>query len=611
MKISHGRIARWSCWGAAAVVVVLLGLAAKPWDLAGVEPDHPRKFLALYGWWAGAFNALVLFGMGAAAPLWVNSRAPSGAWLAPAPAPRWFLPGLVGAALLAAGLAAPRLAHSLWDDEENSVRRLVVGQYKLNDEGEWRFRPTKWEAALWNYRRPTNHHLQTLASKAFHETWRAVTRPTGYPFSEAVIRLPSLLAGAAGVIALGLLLGRLGFPRAGLAGAVPLALHPWFLRYASEARGYSLAMLFLTLSLLALLRAVESGKWRWWLAFAAGWFAMLYANPGTLFVMVVMNLAALAALLLRNPAEIRWGQTLRWAVTGCFAGMVFVQLMVPCVPQAVALVRETMHAVLTPRWHANLFAHFLTGLPWSHADTPDPAHPQLRWVVESVGLSAKLLIAAFLFLAAAGWARLALRRPAGWIVASVWVLPPVLVYASARVSGTYLYEWYLIFALPGLLACAALGADLVALGLSKVWKPAGWTALALIVAVFGAVTFPARKALRERPLEYIREAAESARGGHPLFHPHAARFLVASAAVDLETYEPGARKIESLADLDALISEARQSGRTLMVVRGNPWALGAQDPGLMKALSDPAAFEVVADFPGFDPTLNQRVLRLR
>ncbi|GAB4176854.1 MAG: hypothetical protein Fur0032_16930 [Terrimicrobiaceae bacterium] len=605
--------ARWLCWGLAIVIVMILSLARKPWDLPapGSLPYYPLNYLAVYGWWTAAFNVVLLFTLGALAPFWTQPASGQSPWLLRVPIGR----GVVLATLMAMAVllfnAWPRMSQSLWDDEENSVRRLIAGQYKEQKDGSWKFRPAKWSAALWNYRRPTNHHLQTLASKALHEAWRTVARPVAQPFSETIIRLPSLLAGLLVLPAVAALMWQLGFPRAGALCAWLLALHPWFLRYASEARGYMLAILFSIFATIALIRAIDSGKWRWWALFAISWLAMLYANPGTITVMMLLNLCAPVALWFRCKPGTRATQIWRWMVSGCLAGMVFLQLMIPCVPQVVDFLKDVMGGTLTARWHASLLAHFLSGLTWNICDTPTPAHPELRWLVESSPLVAKLLIGAALLLAAAGWVRLFVRQPAGWITAIVWALAPFAVYLVARSRGAYLYEWYLVFALPGAVACLAMGADGLARTFLRKARPLDTVFIVAMVTVFFLATSPARRALRSRPLECLREAAEIARDGHSMWHPASNQILIATAAVDLESYEPRVQPIHDVNHLNELIQSTWTSGKKLVVVMGNPWSLGAHDPQLATALADLDLFEELKTLPGFDPTLTQKVLRLK
>src|SRR6185503_17177742 len=81
--------------------------------------------------------------------------------------------------------------------------------------------------------------------------------------SDAALRLPSVLAAAGAVGVVGRLGTRLLTPLAGLLAGLLLAVVPAMSRYAQEARPYTMAMLAVALSALALLRATEKpSAWR-------------------------------------------------------------------------------------------------------------------------------------------------------------------------------------------------------------------------------------------------------------------------------------------------------------------------------------------------------------
>jgi Dolichyl-phosphate-mannose-protein mannosyltransferase len=102
------------------------------------------------------------------------------------------------------------------------------------------------------------------------------------------LRLVSLLAGLA-CIPLTYLLGErtVGRP-AGLVAAALVALSPFQIFYATEARAYALMMLFCLLATLALLIAIESGRTRWWLAYALAVAAAAYTHYPSVFVLMVL-----------------------------------------------------------------------------------------------------------------------------------------------------------------------------------------------------------------------------------------------------------------------------------------------------------------------------------
>ena len=89
--------------------------------------------------------------------------------------------------------------------------------------------------------------------------------------------MPSLLAGVATVPLVYVLGARTVGRAAGLAGAALLALSPFAIFYASEARAYALMTLIVVLSTLALLRALETNERRWWAAFALLQAAAMYS----------------------------------------------------------------------------------------------------------------------------------------------------------------------------------------------------------------------------------------------------------------------------------------------------------------------------------------------
>ena len=90
----------------------------------------------------------------------------------------------------------------------------------------------------------------------------SAVRPEG--FSEAVLRIPSLLAGLGSIVMGARRLRRRSFSRAALILALPMAIHPWHVRYSTEARGYTMLISFLIAGIYFLLAALEEGRRRSW-----------------------------------------------------------------------------------------------------------------------------------------------------------------------------------------------------------------------------------------------------------------------------------------------------------------------------------------------------------
>ncbi|HEU4677949.1 MAG TPA: hypothetical protein VFS35_00415, partial [Terrimicrobiaceae bacterium] len=154
--------------GAGGIGLFLL-TAQKPWEVE-LEPGKALKihqFVTIYEWWAAAINLALLALLGLSAQWWVRPVGrPATSWLPDHPTPRWFWPLVIAAMALTAFWGVQRIPQSLWDDEDSSLHRAILGQYRRDANGEPKLKETTWKVALWNYWKPANHQLQTVLSKA-------------------------------------------------------------------------------------------------------------------------------------------------------------------------------------------------------------------------------------------------------------------------------------------------------------------------------------------------------------------------------------------------------------------------------------------------------------
>lgn len=117
----------------------------------------------------------------------------------------------------------------------------------------------------------------------------------------ALVRMPSFLAAIA-VIPLAYMVGaRMLSRRAGLVAAAVMALNPFVVFYSTDARAYLLAMALLLATTLVMLVALESGRRRWWVAYAALTALCMYTHYTAAFVLA----AQLLWLLWAHPAARR------------------------------------------------------------------------------------------------------------------------------------------------------------------------------------------------------------------------------------------------------------------------------------------------------------------
>src|SRR5215207_5099064 len=192
---------------------------------------------------------------------WAERRAPLAALFA--------LGALVVLALL---LRVPSFSGALWGDE-------VATNYVVNGFG------------VESFGSILVHSKEATPPLFFLLTW--LTK--GFDGPEG-LRLVSLLAGLA-AIPLTYLVGRetVDRPAAAVVGAALVALSPFQIFYATEARAYALLMLCCLLATFTLLRALHSGRTGWWIAYGASTAAAIYTHYVAMFVLAGLFVWAFVA----------------------------------------------------------------------------------------------------------------------------------------------------------------------------------------------------------------------------------------------------------------------------------------------------------------------------
>jgi hypothetical protein len=596
----------------AAGGVLTLLIARKPWQW-----DLPRNmrladYVRVYSWWAGAVNCLLIALLAAGARWWMQP-AKGGLFNLPRPSmPRWFLLLTVVAMLLCAWFGVHRLRHSFWDDEVYAMRRAIHGQWKRNDDGSIRFRPVTWQETIWFFEKP-QHQLHSIVTRIVLDTWRTIAKPEGLKFREDVARIPSYLAGILSVGAVALLLWRMGLPAAGVIAAFLLVVHPWHIRYASEMRAYSFMLFVMPLCYVFLIEALDTGSWRWWSAFGAALLTLMYSNALHIYPAAGAGLCGLTGIAMRwrDPeARIQLG---RFILVILLAGMVFLQLMLPCVPQFVDYLKTSaVRGSLDLRWLSSYLGLLFAGAPWS--STGRSVSPYMELYPQAVNhpLFFAALVGALLAFLAIGTRRLLVRGPVHALVTLALLLPAPIAYAISKACGNYLFEWYLLFFLPGVVVAIAAGLDRLRIALSrKLGVPA---AILLVAGFFGGYfmfTTPQRTWLLNRPIQQIRESAEATR---PVLNPFAKEnehILTASFIGPPDPYDANIILFRSVHELSELMTRADAQGKVLFVNFGFLTTAQIRFRSILNVLSDSSLFEKTADLQGFDPVNDRYVYRYK
>lgn len=596
----------------AVLALILLGLLVylaagdNPWQggiaerLRDGDPLRPIDYAYTWGWWTAAGNALLVAMLLLGCPFWVRGRpAPVCQRLASPETPgrRLFLV-VLGAAVLATGvLSAPRLSFSWWDDEQYTITRHIDGRYLHDDQGNPRFHRVRWRDTFWNDREANNHVAFSVLSRLSLASWRAVARPPGELANETAARLPAWIAGLGGVALTGLLAWRLGFAWAGALAAWLLAVHPWYLRYASEARGYGLVLLLLPLTWLLLVRVMHRGTWGRWAAYGAAQALLLYAHVGVLYCVVLTNLAALAGIALFHRDDLR-EQTTRFVAASLISGAVWAQLMVPNMIQIMDYLSGWQEAAGVPPLR-EVLSYVLLGVEYK---TRDPQYVTWVTVAAQHGPLLPLCLGLMGGLAGVGLVRMLAQGGMSALLVPALAIPGPFLYAISLARGDRFYPWYVVFVLPGL-------ALLVAVGLRALveWIPRGRAALAAqalamaaLLAIFCVTTQTPRRAMRAGSIIPERESVLVTR---PSFDPEAPEnqaILTASFFQPPAYYDPLYRWITEPEGLTAVMAEADRRGVPLFVNIGRPHGARKEEPELWARVEDPSLFERVAVLHGLE-----------
>jgi hypothetical protein len=623
------RLARGALALVLAGLVAGLLLAPKPWQV----PGGPELFaarrpleatIAIGLWWAAALNAVLCCGLLAGARLWARAL-PDRLPLRTAPAPRGFFVLLALAALLAGALRWP-LAHSgLWHDEAWSVRNVIVGQVRVPKSApdQLAVHLASWRDTLWYYEKPVNHPLYSVAARGSMAVWRGFAGRPAAAFDEFALRAPAWIAAMLAVVALGALLRDWGLPRAGLAAAALLAIHPWYIRYGADGRGYAQLVLLAVLALFALARALRTDRARWWVLYGASAFGLLWTHLFASHFVLALAGSALLAASTSTPGA-RAVRAARVVAVHALALMGLLQVFAPNLLQAAAWTegRDRLLGRTSSPLSADSLSHqwalVATGVDVSEPDVPERrpgAYPTLRDAAEAQPLVMPVVFVALPLLVVAGLARLVRRGgPEGWLALGLAAAVPTALVVDALQRGVW-YPRFGIYGLPAFAAFTAIGLEglllLATRDRPRARRLAPPLGLALFLVGFQAFVAPETKVLLTRPHAPSREVMRLFESGLGAESDTALRsaFGMITGKILLRTYDPRLRVAEGGPELVELTRDAAAAGRPLYVVYGRPASNRKHQRGSMRWLANQRYFREVALFDAIEVEQLMRVVR--
>jgi hypothetical protein len=388
----------------------------------------------------------------------------------------------------------------------------------------------------------------------------------------------------------------MGYPNAGILAAWLLAFHPWYQRYVCEARGYSLVLALLPIAALVWRRALSTGRWRSWSAFALLQLSLIWTYPAVLFVLVPLNLATpWLALKGRDMASPPLVSLARWFCCQSLAAVAALQLLAPLVPQAREYFRPLEFSTIDPLWVANCLAYIGAGLPWGPDEPGQPlAHPDLG---QMMAHSPAFWAAAYaVALAAAAWGIITVlkRRDAAWsVVFFCGLLGPLFQMAYAAWYRLTFWEWYLLHVLPWAVALVSVGLERFS-ALVRYRFPSVRAASAAIpicaLAFYALLTEPVRRWQWARPVTPTRDAVLSTRLNLDPDDPENLRIMTAGLTNPPACYDANVFFLKDPGELVMLCRMADLSGRPLWLNIGHLWALRAEHPDAYRMVLDQRLF---------------------
>ncbi|MEM8955736.1 MAG: glycosyltransferase family 39 protein, partial [Verrucomicrobiota bacterium] len=518
----------------------------------------------------------------------------------------------------------PRLNHSLWFDEEYTMRRVVVADYKRTNEkggpelfGDVQRRPVRWAETLWFYEMPNNHPFYSICARIAH----SFAKPNfengaadALYFNARALRLPAWLAGIGALVTIALMLARIGFPRAAMIAPLLLSLHPWFLRYASEARGYVFLFFFGPLLILFLDLALSKGKWRWFLAYGITQTLYIYSNASGFHLLALLNLTGFIIAFARpNTARPdHWMLAGRLFFVNSISAMIFVQLFSPNLLQFAE--RFNPHHSIESIIHADLLrdmiGSYAAGIRWHPWDSSNPNCVTISDLLTANPFPVYVLLTALAMLSVLGIANLWKQGLFTRLLIAVFILPAPLFVFDAYRKGIFIFYWYAVFILPFLWALVALGIDWLSGKLAHAQARQTTVALSITLAFalfFAWFTHDQRSLLVSTPIEPAKESVQSYR---EVLNPFAENFNdVASLGFWKYTraYDPGHFYGKTVHDFTKIIAHADEQEVPLYVNYAMPGLARGLAPEISGLLDDPDIFEPPMVFWGLEPAASRFV----
>ena len=503
---------------------------------------------------------------------------------------------MIAAMATGAWLRMPEMSHSLWNDEEYAMRRFAHGEWKAPEEGQRgkQFEAVEWNETLFENHNGNNHLLHSLLSRVSLNTWRMFNKDAKpSDFNETALRLPSLLAGVLTIALLAMLGWEFGLPWVGVGAGWMLALHPWHVRYAAEAKGYSLCLFFICLALLGLVRALRHHELKHWLLFAIGEAGFLLSFGGAIYVAIGINAVALIECIVRRqPRRIS-----ALIAFNLIAAIPVIWWTLPSVPQMAGFLAHGYTNNLKPDsgWIYDLGSHLAAGIMQINADSTEHIGTSWEQMRGPAFDATSILGWGVLFLAFLGFMVAPFENVAARIsILGLTIAGGLSLWHAHVQNHPNLAMYYIYLLIPLALAC----------GLAAVRFRVFPAVLVLVlVGLYGIGTQKPRSIFINHDRQPIRQTVEA------IYDKKAEALTGAFGVSDRQSqsYDPDVTILEKADDVDALLARGKAEGRPVFVYFAGLRESARRSPDLMKRVAQSPDFVPFKDMKGLEAMFSYHI----
>ncbi len=512
----------------------------------------------------------------------------------------------------------PRMDLSLYNDEADVYIRYIDGSFKgaawdLEAEQLPKYQQKGWDSTFWGNKQGNNHVLFSVLARCCYTVDRWINGRVPGEIHELPLRLPALAGGLLSILMVAMVLRELGRPQAGIFAAAFLAMHPWHVRFSTEARGYGLLFGLMMLAIYFLIRALKEKQWKWWMAYALFQCLYLYSCLAGVYHALAINAAVACFWMLGEWGRVggltrirQWdGRTFKALVVSNVMSLVFfLLLMGPSIPQisratkTIGIFKLGMPSGLWP----DVMSYLAFGMSWFDGDPDNPWNPAVeKWLPGVVMVLGIVIVSILVLLGIRAWWKSGME---GRVVLAGAGGSVLLVFALNSLNGGTVLSWYLSYLTPVATMTLGLGlADLLRFR-SQVGGGKGVMRnriiLYAVIAMYAAVVMKPLKRYRAIGKQAMRDAIKLVRGGVYPFNEEERVPITAGWWTNADIYDPYMKIAYNKVQIGFLMDKADREKRPFYFVLANYPSAEAEDASVLELLEKSGEFKLIRVFPGLE-----------